>query len=106
VVICLERGADCLDMVQLMPLHSKAPSSLALFKSRLVYFSGTGLPRLPWKRGRQMGVVVVVVPITSYQSRLLTRCIGPVTDEYIMCNDFLCDVTYYFDDREHRICNS
>jgi len=30
VVICLERGADCLHMVQLMP------SSLALFKSRLV----------------------------------------------------------------------
>ena len=36
VVICLERGADCLHMVQLMPLHSKPPSSLASFKSRLV----------------------------------------------------------------------
>jgi len=32
VVICVEQGADCLHMVQLMPL----PSSLALFKSRLV----------------------------------------------------------------------
>jgi len=30
VVICLERGADCLHMVQLMPLHPKAPSSLAV----------------------------------------------------------------------------
>jgi len=36
VVICLERGADCLHMVQLMPLHPKSPSSLASFKSRLV----------------------------------------------------------------------
>jgi len=36
VVICLQRGADCLHMVQLMPLHPKTPSSLASFKSRLV----------------------------------------------------------------------
>jgi len=32
VVICLQRGADCLHIVQLMPL----PPSLASFKSRLV----------------------------------------------------------------------
>jgi len=36
VVICLEQGADCLHMVQLMPLHPKTPSSLASFKSKLV----------------------------------------------------------------------
>jgi len=37
VVICLERGADCLHMVQLMPLLSpNPPSSLDSFKSRLV----------------------------------------------------------------------
>jgi len=36
VVICLERGADCLRMVQLMPLDPQTPSSLASFKSRLV----------------------------------------------------------------------
>ena len=36
MVICLERGADCLHMVQLMPLHPKTQSSLASFKSRLV----------------------------------------------------------------------
>ena len=36
VVICLERGADCLHMVQLMPLHPKTPSSHAWLKSRLV----------------------------------------------------------------------
>ena len=36
VIICLERGADCLHMVQLMPPHPKTPSSLASFISRLV----------------------------------------------------------------------
>jgi len=36
VVICLERGADCLHMVQLMSLRPKTPSSLASFRSRLV----------------------------------------------------------------------
>jgi len=36
VVISLEWGADCLYMVQLMPLHPKTPSSLASFRSRLV----------------------------------------------------------------------
>ena len=36
MVIHLERGADCLHMVQLMPLQPKTPSSLASFKSRLV----------------------------------------------------------------------
>jgi len=42
VVICLERGADCLHMVQLMPLPSQKNPSLASFKSRLV------LPFLYW----------------------------------------------------------
>jgi len=36
VVICLDRGADCLPMVQLMPLHPKIPSSLTSVKFRLV----------------------------------------------------------------------
>ena len=36
VVICPERGADCLHMVQLMPLYPQTPSSLASYKSRLV----------------------------------------------------------------------
>ena len=35
-VIHLERGADCLHMVQLMPLLPKTPWSLVSFKSRLV----------------------------------------------------------------------
>ena len=36
MVICLEQGADCLYMVQLMPLPSQTPPFLASFKSRLV----------------------------------------------------------------------
>ena len=36
MVICLEQGADCLHMVQLLPLHPKTSPSLASFKSRLV----------------------------------------------------------------------
>ena len=36
VVICLERDADCLHMIQLMPLHPRTLSSLASLKSGLV----------------------------------------------------------------------
>jgi len=38
IVICREQGADCLHMVQLMPLHPKSPPSLTSFRptSRLV----------------------------------------------------------------------
>ena len=36
MLIRLQRGADCLDMVQLMPVHLKTLSALASFKSRLV----------------------------------------------------------------------
>ena len=36
MVICLERGADCLHMVQLMSLHPITWSSLASFKSSVV----------------------------------------------------------------------
>ena len=51
MVICLERGAD-LHMAQLMPLPLTISCSS---KSRLVLpewfcFSGTGLPRLSWKK--------------------------------------------------------
>jgi len=52
MVICLEQGADCLHMVQLMPLHSKTPLSLASFKSRLVLpLWYTGLPMFSRKKG-------------------------------------------------------
>ena len=48
MVICQERGADDLHMVQLMPLPLL---SLAPVKSRMVYLFGAGLPRLSWKKG-------------------------------------------------------
>ena len=50
VIICLERGADCLHMVRLMPPPSQNPIISCL--SDWFYLSGTGLPRLSWKRGR------------------------------------------------------
>jgi len=34
--MCLEQGADCMQMVQLTALPPKTPSTLASFKSRLV----------------------------------------------------------------------
>jgi len=52
VVICLECGADCLHMVQLMPLHPKTPSSLASFKSRLVLPFWYWLTQVVLERGR------------------------------------------------------
>jgi len=48
MLICLERGANDLHMVQLMPLPPHP--SLAPVKSRIVYLSGAGLPRLTWKK--------------------------------------------------------
>jgi len=65
VVICLKRGADCLHMVQLMPLHPKTRSSLVSFK--LYWFS----PFLYWltqvvleKRPLNgCSIVVVVAPL-------------------------------------------
>ena len=50
VVICLDRGADCLHMVQLMPLHPKTPSSLASFKSRLVLPFWHWLTQIIWEK--------------------------------------------------------
>ena len=46
MVICLERGANDLHIIQLMSLP---PISLAPVKSRIVYLCGAGVPRLSWK---------------------------------------------------------
>jgi len=71
VVICLQRGADCLHMVQMMSMVPKTPSSLASFKSRLV---------LPvWHRLTKavlemlMGVVVAVDCQNKNKLSLLTQ---------------------------------
>ena len=75
MVICLEQGADCLHMVQLMPLHPKPHHLLPHLNPDWFYLSGTGLPRLSWKRGRETGtcVCVCVCCICSYLVKFLAR---------------------------------
>ena len=76
MVISLERGADC--------LHYRPADATAIPKPHHLlphlnpdwfYLSGIGLPRLYWKRGREMGVVVLVVVIAMYVHHLGLYCI-------------------------------
>jgi len=48
------------------------PSPLAPVKSRMVYLSGAGLPRLTWKKRRQTDVVVVVSTKVQYTVKHVT----------------------------------
>jgi len=52
-------GARCKWFVYGPADATATPSSLAPVKSRMVYLSGVGLPRLSWRKGRCMDVVVV-----------------------------------------------
>ena len=61
MVICLERGAGCFHMVQLMPLHPQTPSSLASFRSRLVLPFWYRLTQVVLLYGCSSGVVFVGV---------------------------------------------
>jgi len=80
VVIYLERGADCLHMVRLMPLHPKIPSSLASFKSRLVLHFWYQLTQVVLERRPLNGnsgvavVVVIVLPLTVAVCNILNNC--------------------------------
>jgi len=65
VVICLERGADCLHMVQLMPLHPKSLSSLASFKSRLVIPFWYRLTHVVLEKRPLNGCSIVVVAVST-----------------------------------------
>ena len=57
VVICLPQCADCLHMVQLMPMYPKSPSSLASFKSRLVLLFWYRLTQVVLEKRRLNGCV-------------------------------------------------
>jgi len=62
---CLERRTDCLHMVQLMPVHHKTPSSLALFKSWLALpfwyrFIQADLEKRPINRYSSSSVILMV----------------------------------------------
>ena len=63
MVICLQRGADCLRMVQLMPVHHKTPSSLASNKSTLVLPFWYWLTQVVQEKRQLKSVVVVVVVV-------------------------------------------
>jgi len=52
MVICLHSGARCKWFAYGPADATAAPSSLAPVKSRMVYLSGAGLPRLSEKKGR------------------------------------------------------
>ena len=70
VVICLQRGADCLHMVQLMPLHPKTPSSFVSFKSRLVLLFCYQLSQIVLEKRPLNGCSVVLVVVAVYVSLL------------------------------------
>jgi len=71
VVICLERGADYLHMVQLMPLHPKTPPSVVSYKSKLVFLpfwyqlTQVVLGKRPLS-GRSSSYILYLQPITFY----------------------------------------
>ena len=66
MVIYLERRADCLHIVQLMPLHPKTPSSLASFKCKLVLPFLYHLTQVVLENWPLSGCSVVVVFVSLY----------------------------------------
>ena len=54
--IYLERGADCLHMVQLMPLHPKPRHLLPHLNPDWFYLSGAGFDAVGWAAGRASGL--------------------------------------------------
>jgi len=70
VIVCLERGADCLRMVHLMPLHLETPSSLDSFKSRLVLPAYRGCPGA---RLFATGVLLIAVVLSQLNINSIIR---------------------------------
>jgi len=87
VVICLERGADCLHMIQLMLLHPKTPSSVAAFKSRNLrlpfwYWLGSSCSPV-YCRNIMMHVQPVVWPFLVVSALRFLQCfynVGRMTE--------------------------
>ena len=83
IIARLKRGANDLHIVQLMPLP---PYHLCFRKSRMVYPSGTGLPRLSWKRplNNCMCVLLGLIAMHSIRCGLLLQmcmvCLCPGHD--------------------------
>ena len=61
MVVCLEQGADCLHMVQLMPLHPETLSCPVSFKSRLVLPFWYGLTHIVLEKRPLNGSTVTVL---------------------------------------------
>ena len=76
MVICVERGADCLQMVQLMPLHPQTPSSLSSFKSRLVLPFWYRHTQVVLEKRPLQGVVVVVIRNVTTFSEISLVLVG------------------------------
>jgi len=65
MVACLERGADCLHMVQLMPLPSLNLIILHHLYPDWFCLSGSGLPKLSWKKRPLNGCVCFIIELTT-----------------------------------------
>ena len=76
MVICLDRGADCLHVVQLMPLPSPYPSSLLSFKSRLVLPFWYRLTQVVPETRSFNGCCVVVILVILRCGILMCKTIG------------------------------
>jgi len=74
VVICLEWGAGCLHVVQLMALHPKTPSSLASFTSRLVLPFWYRLTQVVLEKRLLNGSSVVVIVVVQPNKMFRPHC--------------------------------
>jgi len=79
VIICLEQGAHCLHMVQLMPWHPKTSSSLAEFKSRLVLPFWYWLTQVILEKRPLNGCSAVVGLRPLSNSRNINKAVRPQT---------------------------
>ena len=90
MVICLERGADCLHMVHLMPLHPTTPLSLASFKYRLVLPFWYRLSQVVLEKRPQNGCTgssIVVFALTAAVYIITVFCCCCTFVIQIACDD-------------------